>query len=145
MYNISGIVYRIFAFALVILLLGVIVICMGKFWNKEKRKIKDIILGSGIIAFSIFLIIFYTYKAFNPTVKYHEGYLTSEYRDSTVAPPLPFTYAYVFSTNTGDKPIFYLDSFSKNVIFADDFSQDIKYRIYYEEDTHIILRVDEVS
>lgn len=142
MVNSGGLIYRIFAVGVIFLLFAVLLFCIRKYSNSKKVQKTEAIIALVIAVYSLFYIGFYTYKAFSPDVQYHDGYISREYRASSVAPPLPFTMAYVFTDSDNLKPTFYLDSFSRKEICPQGFDKDVKYRVYYEKDTNIILAVE---
>lgn len=145
MYNLNGILYRLFATCFVLFILGAIVLIISKFWDKEKA---DIACMRGAILSIVIILVgssFYIYKYVNPTIEIHEGYFVEEYRDSSVAPPFPFSYCYVFTDGDNLKPSYYMDVFSRKDIYPDDFSTECRYRIYYEESTGIIVRVEQID
>ena len=142
MYNLNGILYRLFATGFFVLSMGIIVLIISKFWDKEK-------VNTACMWGSIFVIVvgllgssYYIYKYINPTIDFHEGYYVEEYRDSSVAPPFPFTYRYVFTDGDNPKPSYCMDAFSRKDIYPDDFLNQMRYRIYYEKSTKIIVRIE---
>lgn len=139
MYNVGGLLYRALVIGLIILLSGILILLCSKFWNHNLIKKKEFVIAIIIIIFAILYMMFYFYKAYSPIIAYHEGYLSREYRD------FGMTYAYCFSNGDEKKLTFYLDIFSKKKIYISDFSQEIKYKIYYERDTYIILGVEEIE
>lgn len=144
MYNLNGILYRIVCVGGVILLIGVLLLVISRFWIPQKVNIAVRNTSVIIIIISALYIFFHVYKFNNPQILCHEGFLSREYRDSTVAPPLPLTYAYVFTNSDGLKPTFYLDTFTAKDVFNYDMEVQTKYRIYYEKDLKIIVRVEEI-
>lgn len=142
MFNYSGIAYRIFAVGLIIILFALLVLILPKFINLQKFNTKHIIVGIVILIFGIGYVAFFSYKLISPNIQKYEGIYIREYRNSTVAPPLPFTTTYIFDDGSGNpKPGFHLDNFSKKSIFNRDFNKTQKYTIYYEKDTKIIVGV----
>lgn len=153
MYNVDGIIYRIFAVGGIIFLLFVGCFFIVKPWtiksekekNKRRKKILEMITLTVGLIWAVCTICFYSYKSFNPKIESYTGAFVREYRDSTVAPPLPFTSAYVFDGYKGKDRRFYIDSSSKKAIYPEDFSEGKMYIIYYEKDTKIIVGVEEVD
>ena len=142
MYNLSGLVYRIRAVGLFIFALGAFCLLLSCFWNAKKRDKKGMRIASVLIAISVVYSGYYIYKLYHPIILSHDGYFIEEHRDSSIAPPFPFTTSYTFSNKGGLKPVFYLDVFSKKKIYNTEFNPDIEYRIYYEKSTDIIVRVE---
>ena len=144
-YNTSGIVYRIFAVYGIIFILGIVCLLLSKF-SKNTPKKTEFIIAVIMILFSLVNIGTHIYRAVHPSVLINEGCFIEEYRDSREAPPLPFTYKYVFTSSTSDKKqAFYLDTFSKKNICPDGFLTEEGYRIFYEKNTNIILKVEKIS
>lgn len=141
MYSVSGITYRIIAVGGMMLLLSVGLFVLGTFVTAgEKHSYR--LWGTVTLVFAFLYCSYFGYKALKPTVEIHEGYLEKEYRDSRVAPPLPFTHAYVFTNNGDVMPRYYLDTFSKKEILGEELISGVLYRVYYEKDTRIILKVE---
>ena len=139
MYIVDGLLYRALVLGLLCLLIGVGLLIYSKFWNRKLLNKKELRISIFAIIFSILYISFFLYKAYRPNVAIHEGYLSREYRH------FGMTYAYVFRNGSEKKSTFYMDSFSQKKIYNNDFSSEIKYKIYYEEDTKIILRIEEID
>ncbi len=142
MYNNSGIIYRIVACGSILLILGVLCLLLSRFWNPTKRNKADLVIAIVIIVIAVSYNVKYLYRLNNLQVKSHEGYFVSDNRTSRVAPPLPFTHEYTFSDASDGGLCFYLDTFSKKEIFPKEFSENIKYRIFYDADTKIIVKVE---
>ena len=139
MYHVDGLLYRAWFLGGITLLLGVFVLIYSKFWNRKLAKKKEILFASFTIIFAISYGLFFLYKANCPKIAFHEGYLSREYRE------FGMTDAYVFTNGSEKKLTFYMDSSTKKKVYSGDFSSEMKYRIYYEEDTKIILRIEEVE
>lgn len=137
MNNYSGIVYRIGAFAGPIFILGLVLVFIALKRPLPEKK-SEMLFAVVVIAVSILLGGFYVYKSIHPTILCHKGYIVEVRR----YPKVPFTDAYVFSNEDDDKPIFYLDSFSKKDILTNEFLPGVEYQIFYEETTKIIVRVE---
>lgn len=141
MFDVSGIIYRMIAVGGMMLLLALALLVLSAYVAaKHKRGYR--LWGVIILVLAVLYGSYFGYKALRPTVEIHEGYLEKEYRDSRVAPPLPFTHAYVFTNKGDDMPRFYLDTFSKKEIFGEELISGVLYRVYYEKDTRIILKVE---
>lgn len=131
----DGIIYRIWAEAGVIVLIGIVLIVLSKA-PKERCDIRfgvfSILFGMGIALFLIGRIAF-------PSVEIDEGtYLYSE-RNSRAAPPLPFTDEYVFDFGRELKDSVYLDVFSRKKLFPEGFTEGELYQVTYDSVTHVIL------
>ena len=140
MLNYDGIIYRIWAVGGIFVLLGITLLLMGRFWSKSHRDKKLLKAALIPLVAAVLSITFFLYKYVNPAVMQHEGCFVRTNRKSGA----PFQYEFVFTAkNPKDpNPIFYLDSFSKRKIFPREFDKNVRYRIYYEETTKIILGVE---
>lgn len=153
MYNLSGILYRIWAVG-GIFLLGLIICVILDLYDahkKSKTNCKNNSLKKHFIFYGVAFIYllgymsFYAYKYVNPQITIYEGCFVEWRRDSKVAPPLPFTSAYIFVDENNQKSTFYIDVDTKNELYLNDFVVDRKYKIYFEDDTKIIVRVEDQS
>ena len=107
--------------------------------EKKKKEMIDLLFGILCIILSISTVIYYTYVTANPQIKYFEGSYDglNHYR----------TYGeteYSFKDNEGITE-FILDSHSKKKIYPDDFEEGVKYRIFYEDRTSIIVKVEKLG
>ena len=125
----------------IILLLGVVCVLLEKPWVHD-FKVKKCIFGLFVIAFAVCFALFYTYVYFFPDVLSYTGELIEIKRNSKVAPPLPLTYEYVFLDGEGEKRVFYLDVFSKDIIFPDDFEYGQLYTVHFDDYTNIIVAIE---
>lgn len=156
MYDLSGLEYRLFSVGLISLFCGLVCFIISihsnnikRIQNKSTKKShfnkEATILGVLFVCISLIYSGYYIFKIHQPIVCIHEGYFVEEYRNSRVAPPLPFTVQYTFTNNNQSNRKFYLDVFSKSKIYDKEFEKNSKYLIYYEEDTNIIVKVDKVE
>lgn len=141
-FNYSGIAYRLWAFCGVFLLLGLLCVLIS--WHKKPSRSKEgVIVGALMILYALGSVVYYCNYLINPKVESVTAVFIHEERNSRIAPPLPFTMEYQFSS---DKLCaFYLDVFAKKDIFPDDFVEGCEYTIYYEENTQIIVKVERNS
>ena len=142
MYNLSGIAYRIWGVCGIISLMCLITV-ITSIWNEKKRK--EIIIVC-VVAFLYCCIDGFNYFSIlqNPDIQVFEGAYCEGYRDSRVAPPLPFTSCYRFVDTEGNNGNFYLDTFAKKEIYYEDFVVGDLYRVYYESETDIIVKIDHI-
>lgn len=141
MYDFGGIVYRILGVCGPTLFLGILCMLIDTRW-KRAGSIRECKIGIVAIALAICMGFLYTSRIVFPDVSCYTGAFIEMHRNSRVAPPLPFTYEYVFWNETGNKQVFYLDVFSKNDMFPYDFDNNKEYKIYYDEFTNVIVKVD---
>lgn len=112
----------------------------SRFWSAVKRK-KDLIVG--IFAGILFIgTVFCCQNIINePNVAVYERTFVEWNRDS----PSVTCMIYWFSDEEDSKSKFHFDVFSKKKIYPKDLDKDMKYRIYYEEKTEIIVKVEELD
>lgn len=144
MYNYSGLMYRICGVCGIIFLLGIICILFQTLWTKE-FKIRDCKVGLAAVVFAICLTIVYASRIVFPGVSSYAGKFIDSHRNSQVAPPLPLTNEYIFWSGQGKKKVFYLDVLSKKEIFPYEFEEGKDYTIYFDDFTHVIVRVEGVE
>lgn len=157
MYNLEGILYRALSPGLFILILGVLVLITSKIRdsktrnkklvikNKEKADVESKWVAIAAIVFALLYMLFYVYKYNNPTIVIHEGYYVEEYRNTGAGLKFQLWYDYVFTDGDNPKPSYHMDASSRKEIYPDEFSSEVKYRIYYERDTKIIVRVEPIE
>ena len=141
MNNFSGIVYRLWAEAGIVTLIGIA--CMLKGFGADSKSRKQDFLASALcIGCGLALAVYYASCLCSPQVSSFEGSFYEEHANSRVAPPLPLTMEYSFLDGEKISHSFYLDVLSKKDIFSEDFRKDSEYTIWYEERTEIIVRVE---
>lgn len=141
MYDFSGIVYRLWAEAGAIALIGIACLLKGLGADGKSRK-EDFLAAALCIGLSIVLCVDYLSCLYAPRISSFEGVFYKEHSNSRVAPPLPLTMEYEFLDENGKVHIFYLDVLSKKKIFPEGFSEKNGYTIWYEERSEIIVRVE---
>lgn len=142
--NYSGIVYRIWAVAGVIVLLGVADLLVCGIRTKSFSK-SCFYAGVLAVLFGLGTAAYYANCRLNPKVESVQGVFYEEYRNSRVAPPLPFTMEYTFSNADGVLETFYLDVLSKKEIIPEGFQKGEEYLVSYEARSNIILGVEPIS
>ncbi len=141
MYNFSGMYYRIWAVAGILLLIGITCVLIQKPWAK-KFIITDYKFEIVAITIAVFLGIFYISRILVPDISLYTGEFVETHRNSRVAPPLPFTSEYVFWDGDGKRKVLYLDTFSKKDIFPHELESGQVYKVYYDKLTKVITRID---
>lgn len=142
--NYSGIIYRIWGEAGIIILLGLACLLFSGFRTKSFSKqcfiagVLSVLYGCGTVAY-------YAICLFSPQINSFQGVFYEEYRNSRVAPPLPFTMEYSFYDESNKSKVFYLDVFSKKEILPEGFLENTEYSICYETRTNIIIGVESVD
>ena len=142
MNNLRGLYYCLWTNTGIFLLMAIICFLVSRFWNQKKRDKKGVLAGSLAILVSLFMIIRYGSAVISPEIQTYEGYFL---RQNSVSRVAPFTKEYVFLDPDDPDPGFYLDTFSKKEIFPQEFDEETLYRIYYEESTKVIVRVEKVE
>lgn len=145
MYNYGGIEYRLWAQCIPILLLGIIGFLLTFIGRKSELKRDFLIAGSLLILAALYFCNKYFSVLQNPDVQIFEGSYYEGRLDSRAAPPLPFTWSYRFIDAEGTNGNYYIDIFTKKEIFNEDFIKDDWYRIYYEADTQIIVKIEPIE
>ena len=156
-YNISGILYEIFAKYVILLALGAFLLILGirewkkikkskeEIFKKPKKALIELIFGAFATLFSLGALLGLIYTSITPSVLTNDGYFVRENR-TQVGEVLPFKTKYSFTSTTSDEiKTFYLDTFSKKKICPDGFLENEYYRVYYEKNTKIILKIEEID
>lgn len=139
--NYSGITYRIWAEAGVIVLIGIGCLLASGIRTKSFSK-QCFWAGVLCVVYGLGTAVYYIVQLVSPDVASLHGVFYEEYRNSRVAPPLPFTMEYSFYDENNDSRVLYLDVLSKKEIIPEGFLEDKEYIIYYEASTNIIIGVE---
>lgn len=142
MYDFSGIYHRM-RWQAVILFCGCIIgLWFSKFWKKEKfnkknlYKIKErkenLFIGIASAVFLVLFMLHYSNVLANPEIKMFDGEYIREYRKR----------GHDF-TNSG--ALLHLDNASEQNLIPGGFVKGEKYRIYYEDRTNVIIRVETID
>lgn len=141
MYDLSGLYYQMKTSGLVFGLVGILFIICSRFWILEKRNIKELLIGVTCCLLCVCSLGYHLYVINDLKVSIHEGFFIEEHREN----PYLFRIEYCFSNEGGLKPLFYLDIFSKKNIYPNEFEEGAMYRIYYEQKTDVILKVEKLE
>ena len=136
--NYSGIIYRIWAVGGAMVLLGIACLLVSGIRTKSFSK-ECFLAGVLCTLYGLGTAVYYIAQLVSPDVSSLHGVFYEEYRNSRVAPPLPFTMEYSFYDENNDSRVFYLDVLSKKEIIPEGFEVDKEYIIYYEASTNIIV------
>ena len=139
-YDFSGLWYTIWTDAAVTFILGLIVLIgciVGALPSKKWLlvAIVGMIIGFGYSAEYIIYIN-------NPQIEMGEGILIAEHRRDLMA---PFTWEYTFEDSDGQRTSGYLDSFTRKKMLPERFIKGEKYRIYYEDQSNIIVKIEKLE
>ena len=107
--------------------------------SAEKKEMIDLLFGVLCIILSINTVIYYTYVTTHPQIKYFEGSYDQVIRHKTFSGN-----EFVFKDSEGTMG-FYISLHSKEKIYPNDFEEGVKYRIFYEDRTSIIVKVEKLD
>ena len=139
--NYSGILYRIWAEAGIIILIGIACLLLSGIRTKTFHK-QCFLAGVLCVLYGCGTAIYYLSCLQSPQIDSVQGVFYEEQRNSRVAPPLPLTMEYSFSTTDGEKTVYYLDLLSKKEMIPEGFQEGEEYVICYEARTNIIVSVE---
>ena len=139
--NYSGIIYRIWAVGGTMVLLGIACLLVSGIRSESFSK-QCFLAGVLCVVYGLGTAVYYIAQLVSPDMSSLHGIFYEEYRNSRVAPPLPFTMEYSFYDENNDSRVFYLDVLSKKEIIPERFLEDKEYIIYYEASTNIIIGVE---
>ncbi len=142
MYDFSGWIFRLMTEGGKPLIFGIILIVLSFFEKSQKLRRTTRSAGYLGVAFALICSGYFVYCLANPVIKTHEGYFSSQYRDTSVVRYSGSTYGYAFTNGKDPKPVFYLDRESKKKIYDEEFDTETAYRVYYEDRTNIIVKVE---
>ena len=94
-----------------------------------------------LIVVSVGRLVFYRRVLAGPKIEFFEG----EYREEHRYHGCGLAMDYGFIENGGTRKWVSLDYKTKKDIFPDKFEKESKYKIYYEQETHIIVRVERLK
>lgn len=141
MYNFDGIYFQMKSSGILFLVLGIISLLLSRCWNRDKKDTKEMLMGLVCVVLASGSVIYHLNIISNPKILTYEGYYISENRFYKHL----LKREYCFSNRDNLKLIFYLDVLTKKEIYPDDFSTGQKYRIFYEEESDIIVKVEEIQ
>lgn len=139
MYNLDGIYYYMEVQFLASLIVGILGIVFSLFSKWPKKEIRfSVVLGLLLIVLSVDRFVFYRRVLAEPKIEFFEGQYKKEYRSNDCV----WAMDYEFNEDDGTPRWVLLDNQTKKKIFPDEFEKGAKYKIYYEEETRIIVRVE---
>ncbi|MBQ1734665.1 MAG: hypothetical protein II038_07280 [Lachnospiraceae bacterium] len=138
-----GLWYRLVAVGLFMVFLGLLIMLISKIAKEGRYKKKGGILAVFLIMIGIIYSTYYYVTIKNPSPETKTIIFVEEYRDSRVAPPFPFTMAYVFFDGT-NKITVYLDVISQKTIYPEEFVAGTTYEIIFERNTNVIMKVTKI-
>lgn len=141
MYDLSGLYYQMKRDILVFGMAGLLFLLCSHFWVLEKRNIKDFLIGISCCFLCVCSFGYHYYIINKMEISMYEGAFVEEHREN----PYLFRMEYCFSNEGGMKPLFYLDVFSKKNIYPSEFEENVIYRIYYEEKTNVIVKIERLE
>lgn len=146
MYNFNCIYYE-FAFMFILIGFGGLAMLISShFWNTQKWHKLKMIIGVFAIGFCIYSTACqYIPACINPKITVIDG----EYDSSAVlfrGCIISRNYSFYFYDNGGKyRKSFTLDAVNKRDIYPGNFDKGEIYKIYYEERTNIIVKVEEIN
>lgn len=146
--NTLGLWYRactvggiMFLLALLMFLLDIL-LHLKRRKQKQKSKLmsrKDLTLVCLFLIIATLYCSYYSYKAISPNISCYEGSFEYSNRKSRI----PLTSTYMFSNNDDEcKKGFHIDAISKKEIFNYNFEKGVRYIIWYDEETKVILKIE---
>lgn len=139
MYNFEGILYRVWGVGGFFVLLGIGCLLVSRINSVSVDK-GCVLAGILCIIWGIASAVYYGFCYFFPQVESVQCTFVEEYRDSRVAPPLPFTMEYTFQSEEGYTEL-YLDVLSKKNVLEENLILQKEYIVFYETRTEIIVGV----
>lgn len=149
MMDLSGVWYRIYTEVPFTFLCGAAIVAIDAICIRKKRKIGkkvsldnklSCLLGVVAVVWSFVLLAQYMSSISAPDIKKANCIFVESYRDSTQAPPLPYTYGYVFREIGQSKGVIvYLDTFSAEKIIQEELVEGKIYNVWYLETGNIIV------
>lgn len=121
---------------------GLLILIASRFWNHNKRHIGKMVAGLLLVGFCIFLSVSnYIPACINPKISIFRG----AYVESDKPSKFDVMTEHHFFSKDGEKggKGFTLDIISKKKIYPSEFKKGKVYRIYYEERTNIIVKVED--
>ncbi len=150
-FDLSGIWYRIYTEVPFFLLAGTLIFLAGFISIRKKQKNGHKIgaeigicclIGAAAIIGSVVLLSHYIKSISALEVKSADCVFVEEYRDSSVAPPLPYTNGYVFKeVGKANSIIVYLDVFSAKKIILEALVPGEMYTVWYSSEDNIIVQL----
>lgn len=140
MYDLSGLYYEMIINGLIFGIVGLEFLFFSKFWMDEKN-IKDLMLGLFLIVLCISFLCYHSYVISDLEISVYEGIFIDENREN----PYLFRMEYCFGDKGKEKTLLYLDIFSKKKLYSDEFEKDVMYKIYYEEKTDVIVKIEKLE
>ena len=150
-YDFSGIWYRIYTHVPYLFLAGVGIFLAAFISIRKKQKnghkiaaetIMYCLIGAAAILGAVALFGSHIKSISDLEVKSAECVFIEEYRDSRVAPPLPFTNRYIFrEIGKSNSIIVYLDVFSAKKIIPEELIPGKIYTVWYSPEYKIIVQL----
>lgn len=141
MFDYSGLLFRVWGVAGIMLASGVVILLVEKPWVKGLRN-NGAKLGIALVVAALIFGGTYLYRYLNPDISSYSGVYVKSYRNSRVAPPLPVTFEYCFRNEEDKQKVFYLDAFSEKRIMPNGLEVGREYTVYYEVNKKIIVRIE---
>ncbi len=149
-YNISGLIWPAITRGGLWLIGTLIFLIESRFWNAEKRKIKSLVVACIFLVATIAYTSHFINQATNLKVEMCEGVFVKEQSRSRIA---LFTREYEFRDSYGKDTWCHIDSISrrfgvwpeKDGVWPEGFEEGVRYRVYYDANTDIIVKVEKLE
>ena len=133
MYDFTGIYQEMIYFG-VLGVVGITMIVQSKFWNKNKRNIGDMLLGIAVVIACLYTVIQDTRAIQNENICIYEGEAWESWHRG-----------YTFMRADGDKRKLEIWGPACKKLCEEQIEKGKRYRVYYEEETEIIVKIQEIK
>ena len=133
MYDFIGIYQEMIYFG-VFGVVGITMIVQSKFWNKNKRNIGDMLLGIAVVIACLYTVIQDTRAIQNENICIYEGKSWESWHRG-----------YTFMGAEGDKRQLEIWGPARKKLCEEQIEKGKRYRVYYEEETEIIVKIQEIK
>ena len=142
-YDFSGLWYHVWTIGVIIFVGGIASLLLSRFWVPGKLIKKQLITAIILILFSVGYSMYFVHKTYEPKIEICEGTLVREKRYHRNA---PLSWGYTFQDESGKKTWCCIDSISRRTsVWPEGFEMGESYRVYYEADTDIIVKVEKIE
>ena len=133
MYDFIGIYQEMICIG-VLGVVGITTLVQSKFWNKNKRNIGDMLLGIAVVIACLYTVIQDTRAIQNENICIYEGKAWESWHRG-----------YTFMGAEGDKRKLEIWGPAWNKLCEEQIEKGKRYRVYYEEETEIIVKMQEIK
>ena len=142
-YDFSGFWWHIWTIGVIIFVGGIASLLLSRFWDSQKIVKKELITAIILILVSVGYSMYFVYKTYEPKIEVCEGTLV---REKSYHRSAPLSSGYTFKDESGKKTWCRIDAISRRTsVWPEGFKMGEKYRVYYETDTDIIVKVEKIE